>query len=555
MSSRESRAVLAALETALDSGALDEAIAAVRPHIQSEVADTAFCYLLRRQQHYRESLNTAVENQGALQELLEKMTRPPWFPARLLALTPSEAGCRATVLHGSQRREVVIGEGVDAQRLVPGDEVFLNTELNAVVDVCPENGLGSVGEIASFDRYGSDGRLILRRRDEEVVVTQCGRLQGIELSKGDLVRWDTSAWMALERIDSPRGQQYFLTAPPDAGLHQIGGNREQVSRLMQALSLTADPELAFQYGLHGAQVTILLVGPPGCGKTLMARAVAGELGRRMGREVVFAVVKPAEWLSPYVGETERNIRECFQALRAEARTKLVILFLDEIEAIGRSRGAMGSQHADRFIACMLAEIQGFDAEREETGGSFAVIAACNRKDLLDTALWERISSLELYVGRPDARAARAILDIHLPSTVPFSPNGAKAQDTRADIIETIVSRFYAPNGDNEICKIQFADRSVRTVVARDLVSGRILEQLCRSARMRAYCRHLEQGQPGVEMHDVLDSVEDSLERLRTSLTVRNAALHLDDIPDDVQVVSVEPVRSPAAREHNYLNIA
>src|SRR5262249_7781385 len=244
-------------------------------------------------------------------------------------------------------------------------------------------GTPQCGETAFFEQLTADGRCVLRWRDEEVVVDPAGALDASGLKHGDQVRWDRTAWIAFEKIGASTGRQYLLEDVPTATRRQVGGQETTLETLLSALTAAlVAPGTAALYGLGGRQ-TILMVGPPGCAKTLMARVGAAEVTRLGGRRCRFAVVKPAEWESPYVGETEANIRNCFRALREEADGS-VVLFLDEIESVGRTRGGMVSHHADRFLAALLAEIDGF-AEH----ASIAIIAATNRKDLVDPALLER----------------------------------------------------------------------------------------------------------------------------------------------------------------------
>src|SRR5262249_29067655 len=147
-----------------------------------------------------------------------------------------------------------------------------------------------------------------------------------------------------------------------------------------------------------------------------------------------------------------------------------VLFMDEVEAVGRIRGSAVGHHSDKFLAALLAELDGFS---DRTG--VAIIAATNRKDLIDPALLAPASDVEITVSRPDLEAARAIFGIHLPESLPFSPNGPLAADTRRAAIETAVSRFYSPNADNELCVLRFRDGKTRTVAGRELASGRVFE--------------------------------------------------------------------------------
>jgi len=277
----------------------------------------------------------------------------------------------------------------------------------------------------------------------------------------------------------------------------------------------------------------------------MARVAAAEVTRLSGRHCRFAVVKPAEWESPWVGETQQNIRNCFRALRDAAATDgYAVLFMDEIESIGRIRGGSGNQHGDKFLAALLAELDGFTDR-----AGVAIVAATNRKDLVDPALLERLSDVEVAVSRPDMRGAPAIFGIHLHDGLPV------AGGAREDVIDTAVSRFYSPNGGNELCTLRFRDGKTRTIVARDVASGRLFAQICRAACQTAYLRDLRGGERGVRVADMEDAVAQAFERLATTLSLRNVHAYLSDLPQDVDVVSVEPIVRRVSRPYRYRNAA
>jgi SpoVK/Ycf46/Vps4 family AAA+-type ATPase len=280
----------------------------------------------------------------------------------------------------------------------------------------------------------------------------------------------------------------------------------------------------------------------------MARAAVTEVGRLSQRPCQFAVVKPGEWESPWVGETPQNIRRCFQALRDAAARGPAVLFLDEIEAITRIRGGAVGHHADLALSAFLAEVDGFSPR-----DGVAIICATNRKDLVDPAVLERLSDVEIAVPRPDLRAARAIFAIHLPASLPFADDDA---DLRDAIIETAVSRFYSPNAEGaELCRLHFRSGAARVVQARELISGRLIAQVCRTMTRTAFWRDLNGGGAGIGMADLDTAVADTLDRLRTTLTPRNAHAYLDDLPQDNDVVRVEPIVSRVARPHRYRRAA
>ena len=504
--------------------------------------------LIERMTAMAEGLEVARATQGQLKQLLDTLVAPPWFLAILDELIPTAGGVRAVVVHNGTARLVNIADDVDVAALAPGDEVYLSHELNVVVGKSPSG--VRYGETARFERYTADGRIVLKARDEEFVVRPGGALVGVALELGDQVRWDRAAWLAFEKIDAAAGGQYFLTEVPDVGRHQLGGLDRNLETLLAALTATlVAPDTAARYGLDSRCSTIMW-GPPGVGKTSMVRVAAAELSRLSGQRARMAVVKPAQWESPFVGETQQNIRNCFAAAAREAAANggFTILFLDEIEAVGRIRGGSVSHHSDKFLAALLAELDGF-SERSNV----AVIAATNRKDLVDPALLERLSDVEIAVPRPDMRAARAIFRIHLAESFPYSPNGAAAASTREELVETAVSRFYSPNAENDLCVLKFRDGKTRTVAARDLASGRVFQQVCRAARRTAFLREARENDVGLRLVDIDEAVSDTFERLATTLSPRNAHAYLSDIPQDVDVVSVVPIKRKLSRPHRYMS--
>ncbi|MGH7127427.1 MAG: AAA family ATPase, partial [Planctomycetaceae bacterium] len=419
-------------------------------------------FLLADADRLRQGLLAAQENQEKLKALLEELTAPPWHPAVFVRRVATLLGPRYVVWHGGRTRLVTLAEGLTADDLRTGDEVFLNDQLNLILCKSPR-GMPAVGETAFFERYTEDGRVVIKQRDEELVVEPSAALGAIELKKGDQVRWDKSAWMAFEPIEREDGRQHILDEAPNVTPDKVGGQRGNLKTLLAVLTRTLiAPDLARDYGLKARQ-TVMMAGPPGTGKTLMARVAAAEISRLSGKTCKFAVVKPGEWENEYVGVTQRNIRNAFDALQRAAADGFGVMFLDEIEAVGRIRGQSIGTHSDKFLAALLAEIDGF-ADRENV----AIVAATNRKDLISPALLERLSDVEIHVARPDMQGAREIFAIHLEDSLPFSPNGKLAGDTRRDLIEAAVSRIYGPNADNALCTLRFRDGKTRVVTAREL---------------------------------------------------------------------------------------
>lgn len=496
---------------------------------------------------YRRTLRTTQNQIKECRALLEKLSAPPLYPAIFHKVIQAGGKAMALVQISGARRTVSPGEGIDFSTLVRGDEVFLNSEQNLIVAVSP-NGCSACGETGIFERWLADGRMIVRHHDDPFVMDVSGRLIKTGLKAGDAVRFDRTTWMVYEKIELELGRRYLLDEVPNLSVNSVGGQRENLEKLLAVLTvILVEPALAASYYLSGRN-SILMVGPPGCGKTLMARVAASEISRITGKKCRIAIVKPSEWESPWVGQTQENIRQCFQALREAGEDGYALIFMDEVETIGRIRGGAVSHHSDKFLGALLTELDGF-AERKNV----AIICATNRKDLLDSALYERLSDLEISVGRPDMKGARAIFRIHLPENVPFHPNGALAVSTRDELIEHAVSQFYSPNAGNELCTMRFRDGKERTIVARELASGRLFENVCRTARRAAFLRHVNGGTAGVQLVDMQDAVSETLQRMRRILTINNARSYLHDLPQDVDVVSVEPIVRKVKNQHRYLN--
>ena len=162
-------------------------------------------------------------------------------------------------------------------------------------------------------------------------------------------------------------------------------------------------------------------------------------------------------------------------------------------------------------------------------------------------------SVDIPVPRPNLRAARAILGIHLPGSLPYSPNGASAQTTREQVIDAIVSRLFSPNADNAVCSIRFRDGKDRTIFAREMVSGRLLEQVCEDVRQSAFHGEADRAEAGLQIGDAIAAADEAIERLRTTLTIQNAHAWITDLPQDIGVVAVERIGGKVKRGHRFLN--
>lgn len=497
--------------------------------------------LLERLLAAEEGLARARECQRQVQETLARLTAPPFFPAIFLhsCSVPDEA--RAVVQMGTQRRVVALAKALDGVPLHTGDEVFLNNELNAVVAraaSAPTRG----GETAVFERRTADGRLILRLHDEELVMEAAAPLAALTLNAGDLVRCDRNAWVAFERIERSPGRQWFLEETPQVTFDHIGGLNFEIERLKRVLNLQVNhAEVARRYSLR-RKGSVLLSGPSGTGKTMIAKAIANWLASvsPAGRSR-FMSLKPAALHSVWYSQSEANYREAFAAARkaGEEDPRIpVIIFFDEVDSVGLARGGTLAHVDDRVLTAFMAELDGLSDR-----GNIVVVAATNRRSALDPALVRpgRLGDLILEIPRPKRNAAYEIFSRHLPLAAPYARNGHGADwaTTREEILQTALSRLYAPNADNELATLVFRDGKRRAVHAADLISGAMIANIANGALERACYRHVETGEEGLRFEDVARAIDEELDAAARILTPSNCRLHLTDLPQDVDVVSVE----------------
>jgi proteasome-associated ATPase len=486
----------------------------------------------------RKKLHSAQRNVDALKGELGNLTFVPYHVATFLTLIHAAERPEAVVHYGNSRRIVSIDSSITPESLVSGEDVFLVNELNMIRKKSPEGSL-RCGSIGTFEEHMEGGRMLIQFRDEKIVVEAVGPIREDELRAGDIVHFDRQIKIAFEKIGQARETDFFLGDAPVVKREDVGGQSENLDRLWNLIDArVVDPEGASAYGLSGSS-SILLCGPPGTGKTLIAQHIACRIFELTGKQCGFAVVKPGEWESPWVGETQARIRSTFSRLSAEAEIRPVCVFLDEIEAIGRTRGGISSHHSDRFVAALLAELDGFVAL-----GKVIVISATNRKDMIEPALLERLTADgEFYVNRPDMKGATEIFGIHLPLTLPYTTERLSMKESREAIIDMAVSRLFSSNGvNNQICELTFRNGEKRIIEAHELVSGRMIKQICKVASGEAFMRKQRGGEPGLCVRDMDKALSLTMDSLRRkTLTPRNAHEHISGLPQDKDIVSVRPI--------------
>jgi proteasome-associated ATPase len=533
--------------------------------LRSNLGDNAASvdrFLIEDSSRLRVGIEEAKTNQGKLKQLLEKLTATPWQPAVFVEPMMTSQGPRVMVIHGNSRRVVEVAEEVDVNSLTKGDEVLLSHELNVVMARLP-SGIPRFGELASFERHTPDGRLVLQLQgDEQIIVDPAGCLLNTTLQPGDLVRWYREYWMAFEKMDRPQGDHLFLEETPTETFVDVGGLGEQINKIKRTILLhLRHAKVAREFRVR-RKGSVLLVGCPGCGKTLIVRALANWMAELFpGKHSRFMHIRPGELHSKWFAQSEANYREAFRVAREAGRENPdvpIIMFFDEVDAIGIARGSgmdgTVGRVEERVQTAFMAELDGL-----ESRGNILVVGATNRREALDPALLRpgRLGDLVIEVPRPNLKATREIFGKHLAPEIPYAhtSHGTDNAEARQEIIDSVVSHLFALNGDADLATITFRDGTRRTVRSADLVTGALIANIANSAVERACVRKIETGTAGLEMQDVLAAAADELECAVKVLGPANCHKHLSDLPQDVPVVSVEPVVRRVPRPHRYLNVA
>ncbi|MFN7149541.1 MAG: proteasome ATPase, partial [Microthrixaceae bacterium] len=330
------------------------------------------------------TLREARDHIAALRDEVDKLTQPPAAYATLLGVNDDDT---VDVQAAGRKMRVEVSPAIQPEELTSGAEVVLNEAYNVVMVRSPEQS----GEIVTFKELFDDGRraLVVGRADEERVAELAGQLRGTKLRAGDIVLMDSRSGLLLEKLPKAEVEELVLEEVPDISYEDIGGLDEQIEQITDAVELPFLHQDLFREYRLPAPKGILLYGPPGCGKTLIAKAVANSLAKKVteatGKEArsFFLNIKGPELLNKYVGETERHIRLVFQRAREKAEDGTpVIVFFDEMESLFRTRGTgISSDMEATIVPQLLAEIDGVETLR-----NVIVIGASNREDLIDPAI-------------------------------------------------------------------------------------------------------------------------------------------------------------------------
>ncbi|MGD0367556.1 MAG: AAA family ATPase, partial [Acidobacteriaceae bacterium] len=397
----------------------------------------------------------------------------------------------------------------------------------------------------------ADGRLVLRSRDEEMVVVPKPSLCDERLKAGDGVRVNRTAGLALEKVEASKGEEYFLEETPADSFEEIGGLEMEIDQLKRLMALHIfHPGMTTKYKLPRKR-SVLMAGPPGTGKTKVARSTCNWVaGLSQSGRSRFINVKPGALNSMWYGATEQNYREIFRIAREAAAAEPevpVVMFWDEIDAIGASRGE-SHRIDDRMLNAFMAEVDGL-----EDRGNIVILAATNRLDSLDPALLRpgRLGDLVLHFPRPKRKAARAILGRHMPADVPYAANGEGPAAAREALLDLAVAQLFAQSTETELANLTLRDGKRRMVRAADLVSGAQLESIAQAALERACIREAEGGSAGVCSADVSAAVSEFFLAAPGSLKPHNARNYLPDLPQDIDVVRVDLIERRVSHPHRY----
>lgn len=526
------------------------ALGRLREH-GAECAIEADRMILQMFLQQQEALSEVQAEQNKMHAFIKSLTAPPYFPAVYLGVANLPQVQGAMVQTDNERRIVQMGEEAASAQLVPGDEVYLTHERNYLIAKA-EGQSFVTGEVAAYSRSTGDGRLVLRSRDEEMVVLPAAALRAAGLKAGDGVRFNRATSLAFERIEPSKGEEYFLEDTPSDSFDEIGGLDREIAALKRALSVSLfHQDTAGRYKLKPKK-SILMEGPPGNGKTKVARATCAWLGSltHSGRSH-FINVKPGALNSMWFGATEQKYREVFRVAREAAAAEPevpVVMFWDEVDAIGASRGESLQRIDDRMLNAFMAELNGLQQR-----GNVFILSATNRHDALDPALVRagRLGDLVLHFPPPNRRGARAILACHLPSDIPYGANGEGPEAAREALLDLAVARIFARNSDTELANLTLRDGKRRVVRGADLISGAQLEAIAQGAIERACLREAEGGPPGVNASDMQEAISEFFHGASRALTPRNARNYLHDLPQDVDVVRVDLVERKVTHPHRY----
>ena len=458
------------------------------------------------------TLREAREQIIALKEEVEKLTAPPSGFGVFLGVNDDGT---INISSGGRKLRVNVHPDIDPKSLQPGQELMLNEALN-VVEACTYEVQGEVVQLKEM--LGVDRALVIGNADEERVVQIGEPLRNRTLRAGDSLLLDARSGFVLEHLPKPEVEELILEEVPDISYQDIGGLGDQIEQIRDAVELPfLHADLFAEHQLKPPK-GILLYGPPGCGKTLIAKAVANSLAKKVaevtgqpsGRSY-FLNIKGPELLNKYVGETERQIQLIFQRAKEKSSEGVpVIVFFDEMDSIFRTRGSgVSSDVENTIVPQLLSEIDGVEQLK-----NVIVIGASNREDMIDPAILRpgRLD-VKIKIERPDADAARDIFSKYLLPSLPLAEDvvasaGGDREAALTRIIDEGVKRMYSDADENRFLEVTYANGDKEVLYFKDFNSGAMIENIVNRAKKMAIKRFLETGEKGIKAADLFAAVTD-----------------------------------------------
>jgi len=454
-------------------------------------------------------LEEAREQLGVLREEVEKLTQPPNNFGTVLKVNDDGT---VDIQTGNRKLRVAAQPSVEVKKLQVGQEVLLNEAFN-VIDV---RFFEPSGDVIRVRETLEDGRVVvIAHADEEKVLNRSDAMNDIRLRAGDYVRIDTKTSLILEKLERPEVEELVLEEVPDITYNEVGGLADQIEMIRDTVELPyLHRDLFREYELEPPK-GILLYGPPGCGKTLIAKAVANSLAKKVSERTgnpdvrsYFLNIKGPELLNKWVGETERQIRLIFQRAKEKSDEGVpVIVFFDEMDSLFRTRGTgISSDVESTIVPQLLSELDGVESLK-----NVVVIGASNREDLIDPAILRpgRLD-VKIKINRPDTIAAREIFRIYISDETPLDPEETDGIDKVAAIesmIDVTVTEMYAEGKENEFLEVTYANGDRETLYFKDFSSGAMIENIVRRAKKDAIKRQIAGGHGGIRKTDLLAAIK------------------------------------------------
>ncbi|NUR06954.1 MAG: proteasome ATPase [Nocardioidaceae bacterium] len=482
--------------------------------IEQRLAETqrSLAAVTAQNERLAQTLREARDQIMTLKEEVDRLAQPPAGFGTFLARNEDDS---IDVFTGGRKLRVNVSPSVDLDTLQRGQEVMLNEALNVVAALEFEQ----VGEVVMLKEVLADGDrvLVIANADEERVVRIAEPLRGSTMRAGDSLLLDSRAGYVYERVPKSEVEELVLEEVPDIAYESIGGLGGQIEQIRDAVELPyLYPEMFLEHELKPPK-GVLLYGPPGCGKTLIAKAVANSLAKKVAERTgqegrsFFLNIKGPELLNKYVGETERHIRLVFQRAREKASQGTpVIVFFDEMDSLFRTRGSgVSSDVENTIVPQLLSEIDGVEGLE-----NVLVIGASNREDMIDPAILRpgRLD-VKIKIERPDAEAARDIFSKYLTARLPLHAEdlaefGGDKEACVNAMIQRTTERMYTETEENRFLEVTYANGDKEVLYFKDFNSGAMIQNIVDRAKKMAIKDLLDNQQKGLRVTHLLQACVD-----------------------------------------------